>query len=160
GMGCPTFKEFMIYASEGWQADDRAIFNTLEKCRTLGAMLLVHAESSSVLDELIARHHNPDEMKRLGARLHAITRPNFIEAEAIRRAITWAEATGGRLYVVHMSTAEGTEHVAAARRRGVDVYAETCAQYLVLDDSVFERPDGHLFACCPQVKKKQDQERL
>src|SRR5205814_1844592 len=27
--GCPTFKEFMIYASEGWQSDDRAIFNTL-----------------------------------------------------------------------------------------------------------------------------------
>ena len=24
-MGCPTFKEFMIYESEGWQSDDRAI---------------------------------------------------------------------------------------------------------------------------------------
>jgi dihydropyrimidinase len=36
-MGCPTFKEFMIYASEGWQADDRAIYNTLEKCREKGA---------------------------------------------------------------------------------------------------------------------------
>ena len=35
-MGCPTFKEFMIYASEGWQADDRAIYNTLERCRDLG----------------------------------------------------------------------------------------------------------------------------
>ena len=45
-MGCPTFKEFMIYASEGWQADDRTIYNTLERCRELGAMLLVHAESS------------------------------------------------------------------------------------------------------------------
>ena len=31
--GCPTFKEFMIYASEGWQSDDRAIFNTLERCK-------------------------------------------------------------------------------------------------------------------------------
>src|SRR5207248_11196059 len=34
--GCPTFKEFMIYASEGWQADDRAIYNTLERCKDLG----------------------------------------------------------------------------------------------------------------------------
>ena len=72
-----------------------------------------------------------------GARLHAITRPNFIEAEAIQRAITWAEVTGGRLYIVHMSTAQGADHVKAAKARGVDVYAETCAQYLVLDDSVF-----------------------
>jgi dihydropyrimidinase len=159
-MGCPTFKEFMIYASEGWQSDDRAIYNTLERCRALGAMLLVHAESSRVLDELIARHHTPELMSRYGARLHPITRPNFIEAEAIQRAITWAEVTGGRLYIVHMSTAEGTDHVKAAQARGVDVYAETCAQYLVLDDSLFDRPDGHLFACCPQIKKKHDQERL
>jgi dihydropyrimidinase len=159
-MGCPTFKEFMIYASEGWQADDRAIFNTLERCKSLGAMLLVHAESSRVLDELIARHHTPDEMRNYGARLHAMTRPNFIEAEAIQRAITWAEVTGGRLYIVHMSTAQGANHVKAARARGVDVYAETCAQYLVLDDSVFAGKDGHLFACCPQVKKKSDQARL
>jgi dihydropyrimidinase len=159
-MGCPTFKEFMIYASEGWQADDRAIYNTLEKCRDLGAMLLVHAESSRVLDELIARYHTPELMKQHGARLHALSRPNFIEAEAIQRAITWAEVTGGRLYIVHMSTAEGTDLVKAAQARGVDVYAETCAQYLVLDDSAFESSDGHLFACCPQIKKKSDQARL
>jgi dihydropyrimidinase len=159
-MGCPTFKEFMIYASEGWQSDDRALFNTLERCKDLGAMLLVHAESSRVLDELIARHHTPELMAEYGARLHAMTRPNFIEAEAIQRAITWAEATGGRLYIVHMSTAQGADLVKNAKARGVDVYAETCAQYLVLDDSVFGRPDGHLFACCPQVKSKQDQDRL
>jgi dihydropyrimidinase len=158
--GCPTFKEFMIYASEGWQSDDRAIFNTLERCKQLGAMLLVHAESSRVLDELIARHHTPELMEKYGARLHGMTRPDFIEAEAIQRAIAWAEATGGRLYIVHMSTAKGADIVKAARARGVDVYAETCAQYLVLDDSVFGMPDGHLFACCPQVKTPKDQERL
>lgn len=158
--GCPTFKEFMIYASEGWQSDDRAIFNTLEKTKKLGAMLLVHAESSRVLDELIARHHTPEEMKKFGARLHPMTRPNFIEAEAIQRAITWAEVTGGRLYIVHMSTGEGADTVRAAQKRKVDVLAETCVQYLVLDDSVFEKPEGHLYACCPQVKKPKDQERL
>src|SRR5262249_1731807 len=158
--GCPTFKEFMIYASEGWQADDRAIYNTLERCKQLRAMLLVHAESSRVLDELIARHHTPEQMAKYGARLHPMTRPNFIEAEAIQRAIMWSEVTGGRLYIVHMSTAEGADRVKAAQARGVDVYAETCVQYLVLDDSMFARRDGHLFACCPQVKKKADQERL
>src|SRR3954453_7613668 len=145
--GFTTFKEFMIYESEGWQSDDRALFGTLERMKEHGAMLLVHAESSRVLDELIARHHTPELMKQHGATLHAITRPNFIESEAIQRAITWAEVTGGRLYVVHMSTGEGADIVKAARARGVDVYAETCVQYLVLDDSVFARADGHLYAC-------------
>lgn len=158
--GFTTFKEFMIYESEGWQSDDAALFGTLELMKEHGAMLLVHAESSRVLDALIARHHTPALMKQHGAVLHAITRPNFIEAEAIQRAVQWCEATGGQLYIVHMSTAEGTDIIRAAQARGVKVLAETCAQYLVLDDSVFAEKDGHLYACCPQVKKPADIERL
>ena len=158
--GFTTFKEFMIYASEGWQSDDRALYGTLEQMKELGSMLLVHAESSRVLDELIARSHTPEMMDRYGARLHPMTRPNFIEAEAIQRVVQWCEATGGQLYIVHMSTGEGADIIKAAQARGVPVVAETCAQYLVLDDSVFEREDGHLYACCPQLKKPADVERL
>ena len=159
-LGCPTFKQFMIYESEGWQSDDRAMFLALEQSKKLGAMIMVHAESSRVLDELIARHHTKALMKKYGARLHPMTRPNYIEAEAIQRAVCWAEATGGRLFVVHMSTGQGADIIRDAQRRGVNVLAETCTQYLALDDSVFNGPDGHLFACCPQVKKKADQQRL
>jgi dihydropyrimidinase len=158
--GFTTFKEFMIYESEGWQSDDRALFGTLEQMKKHGAMLLVHAESSRVLDELISRYHTPELMKRHGAVLHAITRPNFIEAEAIQRVVQWSEATGGQLYIVHMSTKEGADIIRAAQSRLVPVIAETCVQYLVLDDSVFEREDGHLFACCPQLKKPEDSDRL
>ena len=158
--GFTTFKEFMIYESEGWQSDDRAMFGTLEKMKEYGTMLLVHAESARVLDELIARHHTPEMMKKYGARLHPMTRPNFIEAEAIQRAVQWCEATCGQLYIVHMSTGEGADIIRAAQARGVPVLAETCVQYLVLDDSVFEREDGHLYACCPQLKKPKDVERL
>lgn len=158
--GFSTFKEFMIYESEGWQSDDRAIYGTLEKMRDNGSMLLVHAESSRVLDGLIEKYHTPSLMKKHGAVLHAVSRPNFVEAEAIQRAATWSEVTGGQLYVVHMSTAEGTDIIKDAQSRGVPVLAETCAQYLVLDDSLFAKKDGHLYACCPQIKKKADQDRL
>ena len=158
--GFTTFKEFMIYESEGWQSDDRALFGTLEQMKQHGTMLLVHAESARVLDELIQRYHTPEMMQKYGARLHPMTRPNFVEAEAIQRAVQWSEATGGQLYVVHMSTGEGADIIRAAQARGVPVIAETCVQYLVLDDSVFEREDGHLFACCPQLKKPKDVSRL
>ena len=121
--GFTTFKEFMIYESEGWQSDDRALFGTLEKMKEYGTMLLVHAESARVLDELIARHHTPELMKKYGARLHPMTRPNFIEAEAIQRAVMWSEATGGQLYIVHMSTGEGADIIRAAQARGVPVIA-------------------------------------
>ncbi len=44
--GFTTFKESMIYESEGWQSDDRALFGTLEKMKEYGTMLLLHAESA------------------------------------------------------------------------------------------------------------------
>jgi len=158
--GFPTFKEFMVYGSRGWESDDSVLAATLAALKDLNGMLLVHAESSRILDELIARHHTPDFMRRHGARLHAMTRPPIVEIDAIRRAIACVEEAGGRLYIVHISTGEGAERVGEARARGLSVFGETCPQYLVLDDSVFDRKDGHLFASCPQVKKKEDGGRL
>lgn len=158
--GIPTFKVFMIYQAQGWQTDDYAMFALLERLRELGGMMLVHAESSRVLDLLIDRHHNPEEMKKYGAYLHTMTRPNFIESEAIERVIRWTKETGGKTFVVHMSTKEGTDLIKQARKDGVDIVAETCAQYLVLDDSVFKKKDGHMYATCPQLKRPEDQKRL
>ena len=158
--GIPTFKQFMIYEKEGWQADDAAMFGALETLKDLGGMLMVHAESSRVLDLLIERHHNRAEMKRYGAYLHTITRPNFIEAEAIERVIRWTRETGGRSFIVHMSTADGAGLIKKAQLDGVDILAETCVQYLTLDDSAFKRKDGHMYATCPQLKKPADQRRL
>ena len=158
--GLPTFKQFMIYESEGWNADDAMMFEALQLMRQHKGMLLVHAESPRVLDVLIKRHHTPELMRQYGARLHPMTRPNYIEAEAIERAIHWSRVTGGALYIVHMSTGEGADLVRVARENGTPVWAETCVQYLCVDDRVFDRADGHLFACCPQVKKPADIDRL
>jgi len=158
--GYPTFKQFMIYEKEGWQADDAAIYGALETLKDLGGMLLVHAESSRVLDALIEKHHKPELMRKHGAWLHVLTRPNFIEAEAIERVIHWTKVTGGKSFIVHMSTAQGADLIKRAQAEGVDIVAETCAQYLVLEDSVFKKKDGHLYATCPQLKTPRDQQRL
>lgn len=156
--GIPSFKMFMIYRNEGWMADDGMLFSALEESRKLGAMVGVHAESAFILDLLVDRY--AAEKEKVGAYGHVLSRPGFVEAEAIQRAITWAEATGGRLYIVHMSTGEGVDLVRTAREFGVEVYAETCPQYLLLDDEVFKGKNGHYFATCPQIKKKADSERL
>ncbi len=158
--GFTTFKMFMIYAKEGMISDDDALFDALEETGSFGGMVGVHAESVRVLDLLINRFHNPKDMKKHGAYAHVLSRPNYVEAEAIQRAVTWAEATNGKLYIVHMSTAEGAEIIKKAKARGLNVYAETCPQYLLLDNSVFKKPNGHLYATCPQIKKKVDSDRL
>ncbi len=158
--GISSFKMFMIYKSEGWLATDPMLIEALEETKNLGGMIQVHAESVDLLDSLIARHHTEKEMKKHGAWLHVVTRPNIIEAEAIQRAITWAEYTGGHLYIVHMSTGEGADLVKSARTRGVNVVAETCPQYLILNEELFKGKNGHLYATCPQIKSKKDGRRL
>ncbi|MCX7717806.1 MAG: dihydropyrimidinase [Candidatus Sumerlaeaceae bacterium] len=158
--GFPTFKEFMIYGSRGLMSDDRAVYCTLEDLRGTGGLLLLHAESPMILDEMVSRYHKPSLMKRFGARLHAMTRPPVVEIDAVQRAALWCEVTGGPLYIVHVSCGRSAEIIGEARRRGAPLLAETCAHYLVLDESVFERPDGHLFAHSPQVKTPADRQRL
>jgi dihydropyrimidinase len=156
--GIPTFKMFMIYKNEGWMADDGMLFQALEETLKHGGHIGVHAESVDILDMLIERYAK--EKEKWGAYGHTLSRPCYTEEEAIIRAIKWAEATGGKLYIVHMSTGEGADAVRAGRARGVNVYAETCPQYLLLDDEVFKGENGHLYATCPQIKKPHDSERL
>ena len=154
--GIPTFKMFMIYKEQGWMADDAILYQGLELAAELGAQIGVHAESADLLELLIARYKARPDRKELGAMAHALSRPAVTEWEAVQRAVTWAEVTGGRLYVVHASTGRTADIMRDARQRGVNVYCETCPQYLLLDDSVFEGPRGHLYGTCPQIKKKED----
>jgi len=158
--GVSSFKMFMIYKSQGWIASDPMLEAGLEEAAKYGGMIEVHAESVDMLDELISRYHNKEDMEKYGAYLHVITRPNYIEEEAIQRAIKWAEVSGGNLYIVHMSTGGGADLVKEARKKGINVIAETCPQYLLLDDELFKGANGHLYGTCPQLKKPEDMERL
>src|SRR6202035_4642473 len=72
----------------------------------------------------------------------ARSRPPVAEHEAIARCLELARATGVRLHVCHISTPRGVELVRAARARGVDVSAESCPHYLLLDGSELLRRGG------------------
>jgi dihydropyrimidinase len=156
--GIPTFKMFMVYRSQGWMADDGSLLEALAATKGNGGRICVHAENDDAI-QMLLRQHGPNAAE-LGAYGHAITRPNYTEQEAITRAALWAEVTGGRLYIVHMSTGEGADAVWAAREHGANVLSETCPQYLLLDDELFKGENGHLYATCPQLRKPADQERL
>lgn len=158
--GISSFKMFMIYRNEGWLSTDPMLHDALLETKKYGGMIQVHAESVDILDSFVSKYHNKKDMTKYGAWLHCMTRPNITEFEAIQRAITWAESTGGHLYVVHMSTGAGADLVKDARKRGVNVIAETCPQYLYLNWDVFKEENGHYFATCPQIKSEEDRLRL
>jgi allantoinase len=105
-----------------------------------GGLAGVHAENDEIVRAGIAAERAAG---RGGDPLaHARSRPPVAEHEAIARCLELARATGVRLHVCHVSTPRGVQLVTAARREGVDVTAETCPHYLLLDESELARRGG------------------
>lgn len=111
---------------------DGALLEGFEKLSTLGYRTVVHAENSSIL------HRREQRMQAAGrhdALAHLAARPAVVEIEAIGRVLTLAEWTGARVHIAHHSAADSLYLLREAKRRGVDVTAETCPQYLLLNTS-------------------------
>jgi allantoinase len=114
-----------------------AAFAQIAAC---GGLAGVHAENDEIVRGGIAFERAAgNEGEPLA---HARSRPPVAEHEAIARCLELARATGVRLLVCHVSTARGVELVEVARREGVDVSAETCPHYLLLDESALVKRGG------------------
>ncbi|CAM4055771.1 dihydropyrimidinase [Lederbergia lenta] len=156
--GITSFKVFMAYKNV-LQADDETLFQTLIAAKELGALVMVHAENGDVIDYLTKEaleHGNTDPI------YHALTRPPEIEGEATERAAIFTGLANSQLYVVHVSCAEAAKKIAEARSKGIDIWGETCPQYLLLDQSYLERPDfqGAKYVWSPPLREKWNQNVL
>lgn len=155
--GLPSFKLYMVYAKEGIMSNDAALYAMLEHTRDHGALVMVHAENPFLIDYFTEQLVNE---KKLDVSWLPFSRPDFSEAEAIRRALFLTETTRSRIYVVHVSTGEGAVAIAKAKGRGVMAFAETCPHYLLLTDDVYYADDGYLYTTNPPLRKIADLETL
>ena len=156
--GITSLKVFMAYKNQ-FQADDETLFKTLIAARDLGALVMVHAENGDVIDYLVKKALEEGHTDPI---YHALTRPPEVEAEATGRAATLTELAKSQLYVVHVSCAEAARKIAEARSKGVDIWGETCPQYLVLDQSYLEKPnfEGAKYVWSPPLREKWNQAEL
>lgn len=156
--GITSFKVFMAY-KDVFQADDGTLYRTLEAAKELGALVMVHAENGDVIDYLTKKALAEGNTEPI---YHALTRPPEIEGEATGRAAKLTELTNSQLYVVHVSCQDAVEKIAEARSKGVDVWGETCPQYLVLDKTYLEKPnfEGAKYVWSPPLREKHHQEVL
>jgi dihydropyrimidinase len=156
--GVSSFKLFMAYKGELMTRDD-AMTACMERARDLGALTMVHAENGDVVDLLVKRALHAGQTDAIH---HALTRPEFVEAEATSRAARLAEYTGASLFVVHVTCAAAAAEIQAAQQRGVPVSAETCTQYLVNTIEDLRRPgvEGCRYICSPPLRDASNHEPL
>ncbi len=81
--------------------------------------------------------------------------PRVAEEIMVARDIMLAEATGGRLHVLHVSTAGSAELVRQGKKRGVRVTAEVCPHHFVLSDECMERFDSNA-KMSPPLRTRED----
>ena len=157
--GYPTMKLFMAYKGQFFHADDDAILKALQKGKEAGITIMVHAENADMIDvatkQLIAEGKTEPYY-------HAVSRPPVVEAEATRRAIYLAEMADAPIYIVHVTCKEALEEVKAAYTRGQKVFGETCAHYLVLDESDLAKPnyEGAKYVCSPALRTQEHRKAL
>ena len=153
GEGVTSFKLFMAYPGVLY-SDDGEIFRAMQQAAESGATIMMHAENGIAIDVLreqaVARGETDPKY-------HTVTRPPTTESEAVHRAITLAQLAGSPLYIVHMSAKEGVEEVTRARDHGLNVYGETCPQYMFLsfeDHVSLPGFEGAKFVCSTPIRPR------
>jgi allantoinase len=128
----------------------------MKRAAKLGLPVAVHAE-----DETLAARFTAAEQAagRHDAAAWLASRPVEVELEAIRVALELAGETGCSLHIVHVSSPEGVALVEEARDRRVDVTAETCPHYLLLNDQDVAEI-GALAKCAPPIRDEKRRKAL
>jgi dihydropyrimidinase len=154
--GYTSFKVYMTY--DDLKLDDGQILDVLAVAREHGAMAMVHAENADCIEWLTKRL---EAAGRTAPRFHAHARPMLVEREATHRAIALAELVDVPVLIVHVSGREAVEQIRWARAHGLNVFAETCPQYLFLTADDLGLDDSYAGArcvCSPPPRDRANQE--
>jgi len=123
-------------------------------------------EYCSMFDKPILNHEEVLELTRGGAVMHEGLvstilglpgMPSAAEDVMVGRDIALAEATGGRVHVMHISTAGAVELVRRAKRRGVPVTTEVCPHHFTLTDECLRTFDSN-YKMSPPLRSRDDVE--
>lgn len=153
--GVSSFKMYMTYPA--MMVGDRDMYWALKELKSLGGICGVHCENAGVIDGMIAERKNSGQFSPA---CHPLTRPPYLEAEAVSRLLRIAQAAEAPVVIVHLTNQEALKEVQHARDRGQKVYVETCPQYLLLDDSVYFNEDysqAARYVCAPPIRDKSQQ---
>jgi len=151
--GAVGFKAFMCPSGidEFPHSDAKTLREGMIRAQSVGRPVAVHAEDPAIVTAKTIAGHSLREF--------FACRPISAEVSAIRLACELAGETGASLHVVHVTCAEGLREIAAARKAGVRVTAETCPHYLLFDADRGSEI-GSRAKCAPPLRSRADVEAL
>ncbi|MFZ4563672.1 MAG: dihydropyrimidinase [Bacteroidales bacterium] len=158
--GIRSFKAYLAYRETiGISYDD--LDELMQIVGPDGGVVMVHCEEGEMISRLQKQFLSEGKTR---AAYHALSRPPEAEISAIGKVIGLSAKTGCPAYIVHISTRQGADLVAAAKKEGIRVFGETCPHYLLLDESVYKEKLENMkvmpYVVSPPIRTKADRERL
>lgn len=130
--GVVGFKVMMCEsASKAPVPDDGELLEAMRIVSRTGLPLGVHAENDQIMRYI---RNKLIKAGRTDPEAHLESKPIICEKEAVQRAILYAKETSCKLYIVHTSSADAVDLVRIAKFQGIQVFCETCPQYLLLKE--------------------------
>ncbi len=155
-----SFKVYMAY-KESIGLEDDALEMVLRTAGRFGGIVLVHAEKG---DEIARRVEELHRAQKTSPRYHPVSRPPHTEIEAVEKIVRMATANKCPLYVVHTSCGSSIERVyeKALIKSGSPVFFETCPQYLLFNDEVYQssQENALAFMMSPPLRPLPEQKLL
>ena len=155
--GVTSAKVYTTYRDTIFYADDWTWYRLMERSGDAGLLVQVHAENDAIV---VGKTQELLRQGKSGLAYHGASRPAFAEVEAVNRGLLFSRKTGSPVYFVHLSTPRSVDLISEARDQGVLAIVETCPHYLVLDDSVYARPDAARFVMTPPLRDRASQSHL
>ncbi len=155
-LGVPSIKLYTTYRPN-YFADDATILRLMQAAAQRGILTTVHCENDALVtaaaQALVAAG-------KTDLANHGRARPALAEVEAVNRVLFLAQAINVPVYIVHCSVARSVELVAEAQARGQIAFAETCPQYLLLDESAYSGKEPFRFILQPPLRGAENNEAL
>ncbi len=155
--GITSFKVYMTYDG---RLDDLDLMKVLKRAGEERILIASHCENHGIVTYF--RECFVKEGKTQ-TRWHPVSRPAEAEAEAVSRLLYLAQAAGeAPVYIVHLSSRRGLEEFRKAKKAGqAHIGAETCPQYLLLDEKLYDDPQEGLKAImAPPLRRQEDRDAL
>ncbi|MCQ2009564.1 allantoinase AllB [Sporolactobacillus sp. STSJ-5] len=135
---------------------DGEVYEIFQNVAKTGQVLAIHGEDSSliqVLTEQVKKASRTDYNALLDGR------PNLAEEVTVQMGTSFSRASGAKLHVLHVTTAEAADAIRRAQAQGAPVSAETCPHYLFLSNEDYPKV-GQVMKIYPPVKYEKDKEAL
>ncbi len=155
-LGIQSLKLYTTYRPN-YYADDATVLRLLEAASRYGLTTLVHCENDALVT---AQTQALIEAGDTGWRYHGASRPALAEQEAVARVLLLAEAAHAPVVIVHNSVGATTALVAEARERGQVAFCETCPQYLLLDNTLYDGSEPWRYILQPPLRDPQERQKL